>query len=87
MMKEFEKEKMKAEMNGEMMNDAMDMEDANGEADEVYNSILGEIGMVMDDPTAVGTKAIPGQQKVVAKEEEKKDEALDDLEARLAALG
>ena len=37
----------------------MDMGDAVGEeADDVYNAILGEIGMSMDDPSAVGTKSL-----------------------------
>ena len=39
----------------------------------------------MDDPSAVGTKKLTNGQ--VVQEEEKKDEAIDDLEARLAALG
>ena len=86
MMKEFEKEKMKQEINSEAITDAMDMGDAVGEeADDVYNQILGEIGMQMDDPSAVGTKSLVSGK--VVQEEEKKDEALDDLEARLAALG
>ena len=45
MVKNFQKESMKAEMNQEMMTDAMDMGDATEEADDVYNQILGEIGM------------------------------------------
>ena len=46
MMKEFEKEKMKQEMNSEAITDAMDMGDAVGEeADDIYSQILGEIGM------------------------------------------
>ena len=57
MVKTFEKEKMKAEMNSEMMQDAMDMGDANEEADDVYNQILGEIGMEVDS-TNVGAGAI-----------------------------
>ena len=36
---------MKAEMNSEMIGDAMDMGEANEDADEVYDQILGEIGM------------------------------------------
>ena len=46
--KSFQKESMKAEMNSEMINDAMDMGDANEEADDVYEQILGEIGMEMN---------------------------------------
>ena len=52
-MKNFEKEKMKAEINSEMVGDAMDMGEENEEADDVYNSILGEIGMSLDDPSSV----------------------------------
>ena len=48
MIKSFQKESMKAEMNSEMINDAMDMGDANEEADDVYEQILGEIGMEMN---------------------------------------
>ena len=48
MIKTFQKESMKAEMNSEMINDAMDMGDANDEADDVYEQILGEIGMEMN---------------------------------------
>ncbi len=47
-LKEFNKQMGKAEMNGEMVNDAFDMmEDPNaqGDADEVYESIMGEIGL------------------------------------------
>ena len=45
---------MKAEVNQEVMADAMDMGEENGEADDVYNQILGEIGMDVDDPSAIG---------------------------------
>jgi division protein CdvB (Snf7/Vps24/ESCRT-III family) len=46
-LKEFSKESMKMEMGQEAMGDAMDMgmEDCDDEADEVYQGILGEIGM------------------------------------------
>ena len=40
------------------MADAMDMGDDMEEADDVYNQILGEIGMNMDDPNAVGSNQI-----------------------------
>ena len=37
---------MKLEMQGEMMTDAMDMGDAvDEEADDIYNGILGEVGL------------------------------------------
>ena len=58
MLKTFEKEKMKAEMNSEIMTDAMDMGEQNEEADEVYNQILGEIGMSVEGQGSVGTGAI-----------------------------
>ena len=47
-LKEFNKQMGKAEMNQEMQADAMDMmegEGVEGDADEVYNGILGEIGL------------------------------------------
>ena len=77
---------MKAEMNSEMMGDAMDaMEDPNAQADadDVYNGILGEIGLEYKE----GEPAIP-TNKIITKEEEKEEvkEDNDDLEARLAAL-
>ena len=44
MMKDFQKEQMKQEMNQEMVGEAMDMGDQCGEeADDIYNSILGEL--------------------------------------------
>jgi division protein CdvB (Snf7/Vps24/ESCRT-III family) len=45
---EFNKQMGKAEMNQEIMGDAMDMMDGNevgADADDVYNGILGEIGL------------------------------------------
>jgi hypothetical protein len=42
-----------------MMADAMDMGDTNEEADDVYNQILGEIGMSMEDSVGVGKIAGP----------------------------
>ena len=66
MIKTFQKESMKAEMNSEMINDAMDMGDANEEADDVYEQILGEIGMEMNQGAQVGVGKIAGKQ-VVAK--------------------
>ena len=62
------------------MSDAMDMGDTNEEADDVYNQILGEIGMNMED--AVGVGKIAGPQKIAQKnvQEEQKDGQLDDLE-------
>lgn len=69
-----------------MVNDAMDTGET-GEADDVYNQILGEIGMEIDMVDAGGSqiagKAVVKQQ--VGPAEESKDD-VDDLEARLAAL-
>jgi hypothetical protein len=51
---------MKAEMNQEMVNGAMDMNmgDVEEEADDVYNGILGEIGLEysVEDPNRVKPK-------------------------------
>ena len=84
-MKEFGKEMEKAGIQGEMMSDAFEMmEDPNAaaDADDVYNGILGEIGL---EYTA-GSAAVP-TGKIAQPEEEKVAEAEgDDLEARLAAL-
>ena len=46
-LKTFNKETMKAEFNQEAVNDAMEMGmgDVDEQADEVYNGILGEIGL------------------------------------------
>ena len=51
----------KAEMNGEMMEDAFDMMEnpaTAADAEEVYSSILGELEMEINDGTAVSTKKI-----------------------------
>ena len=88
LMKTFQKEAMKSEMKMEFMQDAMDMDDTGEEADGVYNQILGEIGMQMDTETNVAVGVIPGKNVVpVQPMEEAKDDQVDDLEARLAALG
>ena len=44
MLTDFEKAGMKMEMKNDAMTDAMGAED-NGEADEIYGAIMGEIGM------------------------------------------
>ena len=59
MIKQFTKESMKADLNQEMVSDAMDMGDANEEADDVYGQILGEIGLNMEDGAVVGTSKLP----------------------------
>ena len=54
-LKNFNKESMKAEFNQEAMNDAMEMGmgDVDEQADDIYNGILGEIGLEYQiaDPT------------------------------------
>ena len=86
MIREFQKESMKTEMKQEMIGDAMDMGDANEEADDVYNSILGEIGLQVDQSAQIGTGAVPSKKPAMVQEEAKEEE-IDDLEKRLAALG
>ena len=57
-MREFAKETEKMNIQGEMMNDAMDaMGDGETEnqADEVYNQILGEIGMSTNADMVAGS--------------------------------
>ena len=84
-LKTFNKESMKAEFNQEAVNDAMEMgmDNVDEQADDIYNGILGEIGLEyqIQDPTRV-------KPAVVKKKEEVQEEnaAADDLEARLAAL-
>lgn len=83
----FNKETMKAEFNQEAVGDAMDMAmgDVDEQADDIYNGILGEIGLEYQiaDPTHV-KGAIPAKKQ--KQEEEEKSGVADDLEARLAAL-
>ncbi len=84
-LKEFSKQMGKAEMQGDMVNDAFDMMEDPGmaqDADEVYSSILDEVGLEMTAGTTVSNKKIAAKQQEVAVEEEEKD----NLEARLAAL-
>ena len=64
-MREFNKEMGKAEIQNEMVADAMDMAEGAGvadDADEVYNQILGEVGMSVS-AGAVGTGNIAVQQQ------------------------
>ena len=59
LMKNFQKEQMKTEMKQEMIADAMDIgADVAEEADDVYNQILGEVGLGMENGVAVATGAI-----------------------------
>ena len=54
-LKTFNKESMKAEFNQEAVNDAMEMgmDNVDEQADDIYNGILGEIGLEYQiaDPT------------------------------------
>jgi Tat protein secretion system quality control protein TatD with DNase activity len=62
----------------------MGMGNVDEEADDIYNGILGEIGLdyEMSDPTRVKPAIVKKKQE----EESKQADAADDLEARLAAL-
>eukprot|EP00347_Sterkiella_histriomuscorum_P021172 403334975 len=83
-LKDFTKESMKQGINQEAIDDAMSMgmDNVDEEADNLYENILGEIGLEysLEDPTKVKPKLEP-----IHKQEEVKQD-LDDLEARLAAL-
>ena len=76
-------------MQGEMMQDAFEMmEDPSAQADaeDVYNGILGEIGLEYNaGQAAVATNKIANPNAAAANVEENKQEE-DNLEARLAAL-
>ena len=55
--KEFAKQQGKMEMNAEVMADQMDMMNPAGvedDADEVYNQILGDIGMGLNNQISAG---------------------------------
>ena len=85
MIKDFQKAGMKLEMQGEMMTDAMDMGDAvDEEADDIYNGILGEVGLDVAG-AQVGATGI-ASQKVANPIAPVANEEVDDLDARLAAL-
>tara|TARA_B110001450_G_C17496526_1_gene430519 strand:- start:89 stop:403 length:315 start_codon:yes stop_codon:yes gene_type:complete len=87
MLTDFEKAGMKMEMKNDAMTDAMGQED-NGEADEIYGAIMSEIGVDIDMGATTGAGVIQSNKKVAAPvEEEKVDNEVDDLEARMAALG
>mmetsp|Transcript_2157 Transcript_2157/g.1494 ORF Transcript_2157/g.1494 Transcript_2157/m.1494 type:complete len:164 (-) Transcript_2157:76-567(-) len=85
-LKDFNKEMGKADMNGEMMGDAMDMmadPSEAADADDVYNGIMGEIGLDYNKESGtVANKSIAKKEEVVEEVKEENDE----LEARLAAL-
>ena len=88
-MKAFAMEMEKAGIQSEMMGDAFEMmEDpsASADAEDVYNGILGEIGLeYTSGAAAVPTNAIVNPNAAAAQQEENKQED-DNLEARLAAL-
>ena len=68
-MKEFAKETAKMEMQGEMMTDQMDMmadPESEVQAEDVYNQILGEIGMSIINGTTVSTKDLANKDKTNA---------------------
>ena len=85
-MKEFNKEMEKAGIQSDMMMDGMDMMADAGEeaeAEDVYNGILGELSLEYK----VGQAAVPTTTiAAAAPAEEVKEDANDELEARLAAL-
>ena len=85
-MKDFNKEMMKQEVIGEQVADGFSMlEDpnANADAEDLYNGILGEVGLEYTvGQAAVPTNAIPQKEEVKAEAVEEDD----GLEARLAAL-
>ena len=88
-MKTFAMEMEKAGLQMEMMGDAFEMMEDPGaaaDAEDVYNGILGEIGLEMQaNGAAVPTGTIAVAQPAAAQAEENKEEN-DNLEARLAAL-
>ncbi len=78
---------MKADFNQEAVNDAMEMgmDNVDEQADDIYNGILGEIGLEyqMADPTRIKPAVVAKKNQEEVKAQ---NEAADDLEARLAAL-
>lgn len=76
---------MKFEIKSETMADAMDMGEVEGEADEVYNQILGELSIDAEGIGAVGTGAVANPAAAQAQPANQNSE-MDDLEARLNAL-
>ena len=87
-MKAFAMEMEKAGIQSEMMGDAFEMmEDPSqaADAEDVYNGILGEIGLEYTaGQAAVPTNSLAQPAAAVVQEEQKQEE--DGLEARLAAL-
>ena len=86
-MKAFAMEMEKAGIQSEMMGDAFEMmEDPSqaADAEDVYNGILGEIGLEYSAGQAAVPTASLAQPAAAQQEEQKQEE--DGLEARLAAL-
>ena len=83
-LKAFNKEMMKADMNGEMMAESFEMMEGAetvANAEELYDGILGEIGLEYQKGQAAVAK-----DKIAVKQVEQEEVVEDDLEARLAAL-
>ena len=58
MFTDFEKAGMKMEMKGDAMNDAMNMNADDAGADEIYASIMDEVGMSVNMDANAGTGQI-----------------------------
>ena len=85
-MKQFAMETEKMGMQQEMMQDQFDMmgdPDTDLQADEVYNQILGEVGMNLNSEMATNTNSIAAAQPAQAQAAGGGDA---DLQARLDAL-
>ena len=83
-LKAFNKEMMKAEMNGDMVTDSFEMmegAETSANAEELYEGILGEIGLEYSKDQAAVSKT-----KIAVKAPVQEEAVADDLEARLAAL-
>lgn len=83
-LKAFNKEMMKADMNGEMMAESFEMMEGAetvANAEELYDGILGEIGLEYQKGQAAVAK-----DKIEVKQAAAEEVVEDDLEARLAAL-
>ena len=69
-LKEFAKQSEKMEMNSEMMNEQMDMAmdtgDTEEQAEEVYQQILGEVGMGLNTEMNAGKGKIAEQNSANA---------------------
>ena len=91
-MKDFAKQAGLQEMDNEMVSDAFEMAEGAevaADADEVYNGILGEIGLQGAGQIGnnVGVGAIASQAQPQAQVIGASSEEQDAMAARLAALG